>query len=256
MFKAVADDVVKTLCTENRTLGLGQTVVAASSLHEAAHVKIGTFVIKKFPFWFWQSITYEYLTPLRVCFDESKSSEEVMVLEEINKAVDLTTMASAGISYLRLIGVSGSTKDNYEIDCDLGPVYRQELATAAIENYSVPYAVVEELNDTRGKKSLAIVSKVFIAEKAAAINLVAKSKDQAGASASKGSTGAEADSKEKKNTNKTFTMVKRQALAYCVQEVYFDPETETFALPADRKRKTKETSEQENSNASAEKDSA
>ena len=51
-------------------------------------------------------------------------------------------------------------------------------------------------------------------------------------------------------------MVKRQALAYCVQEVYFDPETETFALPADRKRKTKETSEQENSNASAEKDSA
>ena len=46
---------------------------------------------------------------------------------------------------------------------------------------SVPYAVVEELNDTRGKKSLAIVSKVFIADKAAAIYLDEKSKDQAGA---------------------------------------------------------------------------
>ena len=55
MFKAVTDELVKTLSTEKTTLGLGQTVVAASSLNEAAHVKIGTFVIKKNPSWFWQS---------------------------------------------------------------------------------------------------------------------------------------------------------------------------------------------------------
>ncbi|XP_075251863.1 uncharacterized protein LOC142344203 [Convolutriloba macropyga] len=187
MYKAVVDDIVKTICTDKMTLGLGQTVVSASSLYEAANVKLGTFVIKKHPFWFWQSTTYEYLSPLRVCFDESMSSEEVTVLEEINKAVDLTTKSSANMHTLYVLGVSGSSKDNYVIDCDLGPVLRQELATPAIKDYSVPYAVVEEFKETSGKKSLGIVTKVFIAERPATINLTTKSKEEASASAAKAS---------------------------------------------------------------------
>ena len=55
---------------------------------------------------------------------------------------------------------------------------------------------------------------------------------------------AVSETKEKKNSNKTFTMVKRQALAYCIQEVYFDPETETFTLPADRKKKNNDIQRQ------------
>ena len=32
------------------------------------------------------------------------------------------------------LGLSGLSKERYQIDCDLGPVYRQELAVPAIKN--------------------------------------------------------------------------------------------------------------------------
>ena len=37
---------------------------------------------------------------------------------------------------------------------------------------------------------------------------------------------------ELENSDKSFTMVHGQVLAYCIQEVYFDPIKRTFRLPS------------------------
>ena len=59
------------------------------------------------------------------------------------------------------------------------------------------------------------------------------------------------EAKEKKNSNKTFTMIARQALAYCIQEVSFDPATETFSIPANCKKVNKEQKQPEADSTSA-----
>ncbi|XP_063717873.1 uncharacterized protein LOC134844977 [Symsagittifera roscoffensis] len=176
MFRTLATDFVTSVCdgsSSNSTLGMGQSVVAASSVHEASQVQVGTFVIKHLPNHFWQSTSCEFLCPLTVSLDSSKqSTSEVLVLNDIKKMINMNDKNSANVSALKEIGVSGSLSYAYKIKADLGKVTRLDLNPEAIQNYSVPTAVAHEMKKSPGtRKVLCVVTKLFKVNKEATVKL-------------------------------------------------------------------------------------
>ena len=85
MFKLMTDELVRTLCSDRNTLGLGQCVIPAASIHEAAFVKLGTFVIKRQPSYPWQAARFviyqekgknlRQISDQNSCFEDKVRSE-------------------------------------------------------------------------------------------------------------------------------------------------------------------------------------
>ncbi|XP_075251854.1 uncharacterized protein LOC142344199 isoform X2 [Convolutriloba macropyga] len=134
MFKLMTDELVRTLCSDRNTLGLGQCVIPAASIHEAAFVKLGTFVIKRQPSYPWQAASYEYLAPLGVKLKKSKHFEHTTVLCDSYKAMDMQTSVSVNVATLQFLGLSGSSTDKYSLECHLGKVSKMELDENDIKN--------------------------------------------------------------------------------------------------------------------------
>ncbi|XP_075253317.1 uncharacterized protein LOC142345116 [Convolutriloba macropyga] len=138
MFRTVCGDLVRTLCGPNTTaiVGLGQYVMPAGSLNEASQVAVGTFVVKTPPVHFWQHPIIELLTPMCVEFDKSKGdpTTEVVVLDDIQKEIDMTEKNSLNLSALREVGVNMGVQGAYKMQADLGEIRRIDMKKECIKD--------------------------------------------------------------------------------------------------------------------------
>jgi len=244
MFRTVTQDLVKALCggagcssapgsTVNTSIGLGQSVIPASSVNEASQVTVGTFAIKINPSHFWQTPSVEFLAPITVSLDRSKEvSSECTVVNDVKKEIDMSENNSVNVSAIKEIGANAGMKGSFKMHANLGPIKRRDLNRGAIDSFNVPVAVANQLKKPGGgRRQLAIVTKLFIISNEATISLDKELSTEVGADVSHGPGEVGGELSSGQDTSSSMTLIAGQVVAYSLQEVDFDPKTNSFSLP-------------------------